>query len=142
MFPGQHAPQSLQRMPNVRNHAPMPWDVYRNFVRSNRFHVGIAPSRATAFNRSRSISRFHDHAAYGATGVYSDQAPFSGVVDHGKTGLLVNNDNESWYRMLSDVVRRMGDLRTMAQEAATTSLALGDAGRTETFWRQELRLQG
>jgi hypothetical protein len=140
MFLGQHAPLSLQRLPNVRNYAPMPWDVYRQFVRNNRFHLGIAPSRSTPFNRSRSISRFHDHAAYGAIGIYSDQAPFSGVVDHGRTGLLVGNDTDSWYRILSELVRRLGDIRHMAQEAARTSQLLGDAARTEFFWRQQLSL--
>jgi hypothetical protein len=138
MFMGQHAPAALQRLPNVRNFAPMPWDAYRQFVRNNRFHVGVAPSRATTFNQSRSISRFHDHAAYGATGVYSNQAPFSSLVANGKTGVLVNNEPEHWYAALSDLVRRIGDLRHMAHEAAMTSRLLGDSTRTAMFWRQQL----
>jgi hypothetical protein len=140
MFMGQHAPGSLQRLSNVRNFAPMPWDAYRQFVRSNRFHIGIAPSRDTAFNQSRSISRFHDHAAYGATGVYSNQAPFSTLVAHEKTGILVNNDPGSWYGTLSDLVRRVNDVRHIAHEAAMTSLLLGDSSRTAMFWRQQLSI--
>lgn len=35
MFLGQYAPDSLHKLPNVRNFAPMPWDAYRQFVRSN-----------------------------------------------------------------------------------------------------------
>ncbi len=140
MFLGQHAPASLKRLPNVRNLPPMLWNDYRRFVRDNRFHIGIAPSRGTEFNRSRSISRFHDHAAYGATGVYSNQAPFSGLVDHGKNGVLVNNEPESWYQSLTELVRRIGDVRKMAQEAANASLSLGNPGKASLFWQQQLAM--
>jgi hypothetical protein len=140
MFLGQHAPGSLKRLSNVRNLAPMPWDDYRQFVRNNRFHIGIAPSQDTEFNCSRSISRFHDHAAYGATGVYSNQAPFSTLVDHGKTGVLVENEPDHWYETLSELVRKIADVRHMAQHAAQASWALGDSKRASAFWQTQLAI--
>jgi len=48
----------------------MSWEKYRAFVACHRFHIAIAPALDTAFNRSRSLSRLHDHAAYGAAGLF------------------------------------------------------------------------
>jgi hypothetical protein len=54
--------------------------------------------------------------------------------------VLVENEPEHWYSVLSELVRRVTDLRHMAHEAARMSSVLGDGARTSAFWRRELAL--
>jgi hypothetical protein len=70
-FLNGHAPRPLRHLPNAIHLPMMEWSRYRAFVAENRFHVAIAPALDTPFNRARSISKLHDHAAFGAAGIYS-----------------------------------------------------------------------
>ena len=59
--------------------------------RSADWHVGIAPLVASEFNASKSPLKFLDYGALGLAGIYSSAAPFEGIVQPERTGLLASN---------------------------------------------------
>lgn len=66
-----HTPRCLRNLPNAIHLPMMEWEQLSGLVAENRFHAAIAPALDTPFNRARSISKLHDHAAYGAAGIYT-----------------------------------------------------------------------
>jgi hypothetical protein len=140
-FLNGHAPRVLRQLPNSKHLGAMDWDQYRSFVAENRFHVAVAPALDTDFNKARSVSRLHDHAAYGAAGVYSRQPPFSGIVAHGRSGLLLANNPNRWRDCLFDLAERRDMAETLAAEGQHLSLRLGDRRRVRNFWLSELGLR-
>jgi polysaccharide export outer membrane protein len=95
-FLGRQAPRPLRALANAQHLPSMSFLDYRQFVATHRFHVALAPARPTPFNLSRSISKLHDHAGFGAAGIYAAHPPYSGVVIDGQSGLLVSGDGRSW----------------------------------------------
>ena len=140
-FLGHHAPDVLKGHERIIHLPPMPWEHYRETMCSRRFHLGIAVFRNTLFNRSRSVNKILDHAAFGAAGVYADAAPFSSVVNHGENGVLVTSDAD-----LEDVLLALTDdlekLRVLAEQGARLALQLGSADRSRSYWMNYFRIAG
>lgn len=135
-----HVPPPLRAVPNAVHLPAMSWAQYREFVVANRFHVAIAPARETTFNRSRSISKLHDHAAFGAAGLYSDQPPFAAHIRNGVSGLLLPNEPGQWRAALENLARHPAETAGLAAEGQALSLRLGDPLRVRAFWMQALGL--
>lgn len=139
-FLNGHAPKPLRNLPNAVHLPAMSWGRYRTFVAKNRFHAAIAPALDTDFNRARSLSKLHDHAAYGAAGLYSRQPPFSNHVKHGESGLLLANDPRHWRNALTQLADHRTDAERLAAEGQALSRKLGDMLRVRNFWMSELGL--
>ncbi len=133
-----HVPKELRRLPNTVHMQPMGWQQYRRFVGANKFHIAVAPALPTAFNHARSISKLHDHAALGAAGIYTSQAPFDQIVSHGRTGLLLGNNPQEWRDTLSGLVGERETVRRVARGGQLLSEALGNMNRVRAFWADEL----
>lgn len=139
-FLKDHVPPPLRAVPNAVHLPAMSWARYREFVATHRFHVAIAPARETPFNRSRSISKLHDHAAFGAAGLYSDQPPFSAHIRNGVSGLLLPNEPRLWRAALESLARTPTEAARLAAEGQALSRRLGDPLRVRAFWTQALGL--
>jgi hypothetical protein len=139
-FLNGHAPRCLQ-LPNAIHLPMMEWSRYRAFVAENKFHVAIAPALDTPFNRARSISKVHDHAAFGAAGLYTHQPPFDRIVAHESSGLLLSNDPEQWRTSLLDLSNRRDWTLKIAGGGQALSHSLGDQARVRNFWLRELELK-
>ncbi len=139
-FLNGHAPKVLKRLPNTIHLPMLGWGRYRAFVAENRFHVAIAPALETDFNRARSLSKLHDHAAFGAAGIYSHQAPFSNIVSHGASGLLLPNDPAKWKDALFQLADQRSQAEGIAAEGQELSRRVGDRRRVRQFWLKELQL--
>ena len=133
-----HVPRFLKKLPNVVHLAPMGWQQYRSFVSSNKFHIAVAPALPTSFNRARSISKLHDHAALGAAGLYTRQAPFDRIVSHDQTGVLLGNDPAEWRDTLIDLAGKREKVRKLARGGQILSRTLGNSRRVRNFWQAEL----
>lgn len=80
------------------------------------FDIGIAPSADIIFNRSKTWIRALEMAAMGVPIVASNRLPYSDFVIDGKTGYLVNTQDE-WRDRLRDLIRDR-DMRLEMGQAA------------------------
>lgn len=133
-FLGGDSPAALARLPNAVHLPPLGWDDYRRFVAENRFHVAVTPSLDTTINRARSISKIHDHAGFGAAGLYSHRAPFAAAVEDGINGLLLPDDPASWLLALRQLHAGRAGARAIAAGGQALSQRLGDPGLVRAFW--------
>jgi glycosyltransferase involved in cell wall biosynthesis len=91
--------------------AYVPWqDSIHAYYRSLSMDVGIGPLLPSMFTASKSSLRAIEYAALGIPAVLSSSPAYQGWVEHGVTGLLVDDD-EQWYDALHYLARDV-DLRT------------------------------
>ena len=82
------------------------------FTGSINWDIAIAPLIDDSFNLCKSDIKHLDYAATHAPGVYSAVAAYTSTVQHGKTGLLVENTTEAWTAALCEMIED----KTLRQE--------------------------
>lgn len=106
----------------------LPWtqDTREHAERVAQFDIGLAPLTHSRFNQSKSDIKFVEYSALGVPAVCSRELPYSGTVEHGKTGFLAD-DSAHFRRLLRDLVRSPelrreigGDARRAAREWTIT----------------------
>lgn len=139
-FLGAWAPACLRKCSNVVNRNALSWDAYRRLMATERFHIALAPFRRTATNECRSHNKLHDHAAFGAAGLYGDILPYREIVSHGRDGLLLAPDGEAWLEALRRLVEDPASAHRLAAAGADLSERIGSPVRLRDFWCERLAL--
>jgi glycosyltransferase involved in cell wall biosynthesis len=102
---------------------------YPALLNKLRIDVALAPLVTCDFNRSRSALKFYEYSAAGAVTVASNFGPFAEAIQDGSTGLLVDNQPDSWARAIGKLLRKEGP-RLQLREAARVSLEAHDVSKT------------
>lgn len=132
---GSHTPAELQGVERLESPNAMSWKGFRGYQQRRRIHIGLAPLLDSAFNRGKSFIKFLDISAMGGVGVYSRRPPYTEIVEHGVTGLLVDDTPQAWFDALSYLIERPDLARRMAENAARVARERGDTAKACAFWR-------
>jgi len=113
-----YAPASAATLPGF-SFQPFQYDYldYARALANSGFDIAIVPLQDTPFNRCKSNIKWLEYSACGIAGVFADLPPYNATVEHGKTGLLVGQDPEKWFRALEFLVDHP-DIRTRIARAA------------------------
>mgnify|MGYP001025974213 CR=1 FL=1 len=124
-------------VPRVHVVHPMKWPAYQAFTATSGRHVGLAPLMDAPFNRARSYTKFFDITRSGSVGIYTPEGPYSGVVEHGREGLVVPLNEDDWVSAILELVRdeasrlrmlRNAEVKCTVLEEAASQLAGGQPG--------------
>lgn len=77
----------------------------------------IAPLEINEFTKCKSDIKFLDYSALGIPGIYTRHVPYENTIIHGKTGLLVENDTESWVEALEQMINDENLRRSIGRNA-------------------------
>lgn len=86
-------------VPRARYDKFIPW--FRAVVQ--HFDAAVAPLAETPFNRCKSNLKYLEYAACGLPVAASRVAPYAETIRDGEDGLLVANDDESWFRAIESL---------------------------------------
>ncbi len=98
-----YMPEGLEDIPGVNHVEKMEYGRYMKRLYSGGFDIGLAPLKDDLFHRSKTNTKFRDYGACGISGIYSDVDVYSDVED-GKTGLLVENNDNAWYGAMKRLI--------------------------------------
>jgi glycosyltransferase involved in cell wall biosynthesis len=116
---------------------------YARIIASLRPDVLVAPLEGSRFSASKCPTKFLELSAAGTAGVYSQTKPYTGYVEHGRTGLLVDNTEEAWLEALEYLHANPGRRAEIARQAHEEVLARFDTARVlPAFLRLLGRLAG
>jgi len=118
----------------------MGWGAFQRVLKRERFHLAVAPSLDTPFNRARSINKVLDHAAVGTAGLYSSCSPAAAVVKNGRDGMLLENDPQVWRLELERLITEPDRMRQIAVGGMELSAQIGDPARVRMFWEKRFDL--
>jgi len=81
----------------------------------------------TEFHRGKHYNKFIEYAACGIVGIYSDQIPYRGAVEHEVSGLLSSNSPGDLYHAIDRLIREpalLASMRRRVVELATERFSL------------------
>jgi cephalosporin hydroxylase/2-polyprenyl-3-methyl-5-hydroxy-6-metoxy-1,4-benzoquinol methylase len=111
---------------------------FLSFVAGVRNPVGLIPLDASVFSSCKSPIKFLDYSMAGVVSVCSNVPPYSDVVEHGLTGLLVNDDAQSWYEAVKSLATSTGERRRLAAAAKAKCAAAFPLRRAADCWQEVL----
>jgi GT2 family glycosyltransferase/MoaA/NifB/PqqE/SkfB family radical SAM enzyme len=68
------------------------------------FDIALAPLVDNRFNSCKSNIKWLEYSACGCAGIYSDIPPYNSCIEHGSTGLLVENNTEKWVAAIERLI--------------------------------------
>ena len=121
-FWGTQPPAEILSHPQVEwtPHFPFSYKDFSAFFQTQSADIFIAPLVDNLFNRCKSPLKFFEYSALGAPGVYSNLETYSGIVSHGKNGLLASSLDE-WTDSLVQLIEN-NELRLQMTEAAQATI--------------------
>lgn len=100
------APDELGTAANVRLQPHIDkYEAYIAYALERRWDLGIAPLLGSHFEAFKTQVKYREYGALGVAGAYSAVAPYTDYVDHGVTGLLVDNTVDAWVSALDRLIR-------------------------------------
>ena len=137
-FLRNYVPDSLKGFANILHHQAKSWSAFKHILHNKRFHIALSPYQDTKFNRARSNNKILNHAAFGAAGLYSNRPPFIDIVEHGKNGLLINDNSNDWKSAIENLIHNMQTTRLLAEAGSMLGAKIGDPEHVHRFWINEL----
>lgn len=104
-------------------------EAYPIHLASLQFDIALAPLSNSDFDKSRSALKFWEYTAAGAVTIASNHGPYPSAIQNRETGLLVDNQPESWVQATLKLIREH-DLRRQLFESAQRSIEAHDVSRT------------
>ena len=90
---------ALRKLPETEYYDLVPYREYCALVQKLSVDIAIIPLLDGQFNNCKSNIKWLEYSMSGIAGVYSNVPPYQCIQD-GKTGLLVNNQEDEWFKML------------------------------------------
>lgn len=110
---------------------------YKSYIRfqaERNWSIGLAPLIDHEANRSKTDNKYREYGACRCVGIYSNIPPYSDVVTHSKTGLLVDNPETAWLDALTDLIADPQKRAEMSQAAFEDVRARYDITHVSKAW--------
>ncbi len=99
------------------------YESYAQTLQRAAIDIGLAPLTDNPFNRCKSNIKWLEYSACGIAGIYANLPPYASCIDHGKTGLLVSSNPETWVDAISKLIDGPDYRATIARQARETVLS-------------------
>ncbi len=115
------------------------YDVFWRWMNANVFwDFAIAPLEKNEFTKCKSDIKFLDYSALGIPGIYTRFDPYEKTIINGKTGLLVDNDTESWISALEQLIRDADLRKNLANNARDYLFSNRTLDKCACYWEKML----
>lgn len=95
----------------------MPLKEYNQYMKANRFDIGIAPLHDDPFCTKKYFNKYIEYAKCGIAGLYSNCLPYTYVVKDKENGLLVNNTIDNWRESLDYAIMNIREMKRIARKS-------------------------
>lgn len=93
------------------------YEAFNRFIRSKRYHLGIAAVADREFDSCKYFVKFFDYSSLGAAGLYSNVMPYTMVVKDGVNGFTTENTVECWYEKIKYAITHPKECELCAKQA-------------------------
>lgn len=100
---GGHIDLQLIKLP-IKHVNSMPYEEYRNYMKTNSFDIGLAPLIESEMVKSKYFNKYLEYTTQGICGIYSNNLPYTYIIKDSVNGLFSNNDSQSWFETICKLI--------------------------------------
>lgn len=115
---------------------------YVRFQRRRGWAVGLAPLLDHEANRCKTDNKYREYGGCGIAGIFSDIPPYRNVVEHGVTGLVVENSEAAWRGAINRLISRPDERARIADQAHRDVKLRCDLNRVAAEWSELFQTLG
>jgi glycosyltransferase involved in cell wall biosynthesis len=104
--------------------------------------IGIVPLQDTVFNRAKSAIKWLEYSACGIAGIFSNVGEYGNVVSHGKTGLMVENNDVEWHAAIRELIVNQQLRSSIAREAYSDVMSRHTVAHNARKWLEVYKVSG
>lgn len=104
--------------------------------------IGIIPLQDTVFNRAKSAIKWLEYSACGIAGIFSNVGEYGDVMRHGKTGLMVENNDADWYAAIKELIVNRQLRSSIAREAYNDVMSGYTVAHNAHKWLEAYKVSG
>ncbi len=123
----------------VQRHPLLPRDRFLMLARDLPNVVAVIPLDDSRFSACKSAVKWFDYAEAGVPTVTSNLPPYADVIEHGRTGLLVDDHQQAWQDALSQALDDTAWRAQVAQAAREQVRAHHHLGISVQAWERALQ---
>jgi len=123
---------SLQALPT------MTYDAFRNYLAGLRNAIGVIPLDDSLFSSCKSAIKYVDYSFAGIPSVCSAVSPYTEVVEHDRSGLLIPNGETDWFDAMDRLIRSPQERRRLAANALEHCRAHYSLDTAAQWWHDVL----
>jgi len=90
---------------------------FKTFLQTAKNPIGLIPLDNSIFSSCKSPIKYFDYSAAQVVSICSNVPPYSDYVEHGITGLLVDNSHSAWIDALDTLIQSVEERRTLSHAA-------------------------
>ncbi len=124
----------------VQRHPMLSRERFVALARSLPNAVAVIPLDDSCFSSCKSAIKWFDYAEAGLPTITSQWPPYADVMENGRTGCLVPDDQTAWHAVLSHALDDSGWRLRVAQAARAQVRTHHHAGLTHAAWERALAL--
>ncbi len=98
-------------------HPNMTYDHFKAFLATLDNTVGVIPLDDSKFSSCKSAIKYLDYSLAGIPTISSDLLPYSGVINNGINGILCENESDSWYNSILELIISIDKRSSLAKSA-------------------------
>ncbi len=102
---------------NIISLRPLEWEDYLKFSSLRYRTIGLVPLFDYEFNRGRSWIKFFDITRSGAVGIYSQYAPYAGLIRDFQSGVVLPMEPELWVKAILELLKNEEERRKLYKNA-------------------------
>lgn len=118
---------------------------YANYAKSLanlKADIGIVPLENNVFNSAKSAIKWLEYSACGIAGIFSNVGEYGNVVNHGQTGLIVENSAADWYAAIKELIVNRQLRSSIARDAYNEVISKHTVAHNAHKWLEAYRSSG
>lgn len=108
---------------------------FKSFISSLDNGIGLIPLDSSVFSSCKTAVKYFDYSACGIPSICSNVKPYSVVIEHGITGLLVENTNVAWTEAIQALLESSEQRQILAAQAHGKIRAVHSLENNSKAWQ-------
>lgn len=118
---------------------------YQQKMYEFNWDIGLAPMPDTEFHNCKHYNKLVEYSSFGIAGIYSNVKPYAGEVENNVTGLLCENNTESWVNAITQLIENKSLRESISNnclEKAKTVYSIEYAGENFGNYLEHMKIEG
>lgn len=129
-----YLPEELKKIKRIKFTPPSRYQQYAKLILKNPLDISIAPIKNTPWNKCKSYIKYLEYSIIKSAGIYSNLEPYSSIIINKYNGIIIDNNESSWYKAIKTLIKNEKLRKNIAKNAHKDVIKNFTIKKNYTHW--------